>query len=45
MQTIHELEARRNEIARQMLSIRSLRRGTINEQYLKVSHKGKDCLC
>jgi hypothetical protein len=42
MQSIPELEARRNKIAEQMLSIRSMRRGTINEQYLKVAHKGKE---
>lgn len=40
MPSLHELEARREAILQQMRSIRSIRRGTINEQYLKVSHQG-----
>lgn len=41
MDTVQELEQRRNEVMEQMLAIRSMRRGTVNEQYLKVRHKGQ----
>jgi len=41
MDTVQELERRRNEVMKQMLAIRSMRRGTVNEQYLKVRHKGQ----
>lgn len=41
MNAIQKLEAERESILEQMRSIRSMKRGTINEQYLRVSHKGK----
>lgn len=41
MKQIKEIEERREEILRQMRGIRSMERGTITEQYLKVWHQGK----
>ncbi len=41
MEKLSDLETRREEILSQMRSIRSMKRATINEQYLKVPHKGK----
>ena len=42
MNPIQRLEERRDAILEQIRSIRSIRRGTINKQFLKVHHKGRD---
>ncbi len=41
MDHVQEIEKRRKEILREMGGIRSMRRGSVSEQFLKVPHKGK----
>ena len=40
MKTLPEIERRRDTLLQEMRLIRSMKRGTINEQYLKVPQKG-----
>jgi hypothetical protein len=40
MRTMPEIETRREAVLQQLRNIRSMKRGTINEQYLKVPQKG-----
>ncbi len=40
--SIEVLEKRREELLAQIEEISTMKRGTINEQYLKVSRKGKE---
>lgn len=42
MKTLSEIESRRDSVLQEMRSIRSMKRGTINEQYLKVPQKGSE---
>lgn len=39
--TRQRLEQRREEVLRKMGEIRTMRRGSVSEQFLKVAHKGK----
>lgn len=41
MDTTQALEEKRESILEQMRAIRSMRRGSVTEQFLKVAHKGK----
>jgi hypothetical protein len=41
METLADLETRRERLLADMRAIRSMKRATINEQFLKVPHKGK----
>ncbi len=41
MDTARALEEKRERVLEQMRAIRSMRRGSVTEQYLKVPHKGK----
>ena len=42
MKISSEIENRRDSVLQEMSSIRSMKRGTINEQYMKVPQKGSE---
>ena len=42
METIRDVERRREAIVEEMLSLRGMRRGTVNQQYLKVKLKSRE---
>jgi hypothetical protein len=41
MDTVRQIEQRREALLREMAGIRSMQHGTISEQYLRVPHKGQ----
>lgn len=41
MDTVQQVEQRREALLREMAAIRSMQRGTVSEQYLRVPHKGQ----
>ena len=41
MTRIHDLEARRKQVLKELAAIRSLRKGSLNEQWFPVLRKGK----
>ena len=41
MNTVRQMEQRREAVLRELGAIRSMRRGTINEQFLTVPRKGR----
>ena len=41
MDAVQQLERQRAAVVEQMLGIRAMQRGTVNQQYLKVPHKGR----
>ena len=42
MKSMEELERRKSEIITEIQEIQTIRRGSVNEQYLKVPRKGKE---